>query len=45
MRFALFSFVVAALSVQQAVSIPLDKRDAASSAGMYRYMHLPKSVL
>ena len=41
MRLALLSFVVAALSVQQAVSIPFDKRDAPAPApaptinGMY----------
>ena len=34
MRFALFPFIVAALSVQQAVSFPLDQR-ASSTSGMY----------
>ena len=43
MRTAIFSFLVAALSVQQAVSIPFDKRDA-SKHGMYIdiMMCLPK---
>ena len=35
MRFSISSFVVAALSVQQALSIPFGKRAATSTNGMY----------
>ena len=45
-RFALFSYVVAALSVQQAVSLPspFHKRDASSSAGMYNTIRIFQNV-